>query len=145
MCPVRPLSYHVVCIGTGGIAIGHRPRFKHLPQLRDAGFTHVVTILSEKEGEAEIGDHARRNGLRWICLPWGKSVPPTKEETISQFRKQYEVLAEAFSSGAKAYVHCSAGIHRTGMFVFGLFHNFCRQGRQGTLSKKDKRGYYCLP
>ena len=68
----------LISIGAGAVAIGHRPKVRLLPALKTAGVTHLVTLLSEREGALALG------------------------------------------SAARVVIHCSAGIHRTGMFSYAL-------------------------
>ena len=48
-----------VDVSGGHLAVGHRPKIKGLHALRQQGATHVLTLLCESEGAAEIGAAAQ--------------------------------------------------------------------------------------
>ncbi len=103
----------------GALAIGHRPKLKLMKNLKDAGATHVFTLLSAKEGAEQIGAAAQKAGLDWIWLPLAGAAPPGQardEEILTAFQSTRAALA----SDAKIFLHCSAGIHRTGMMSYAL-------------------------
>lgn len=112
--PPSPPSWQHV--GGGRLAIGPRPRVRALAEL---GATHVATLLSESEGARELGAAARGAGLQWLWLPLPNGEPPSQARTV-------EVLATLdawiglLAGGAAIYLHCAAGIHRTGMIGYGL-------------------------
>jgi hypothetical protein len=49
----------LVGIGAGAVALTHRPKVKALPGMRAAGVTHMVTLLSRREGAPALGEAAR--------------------------------------------------------------------------------------
>ena len=102
--------------------IGHRPRLRWLRSMPDAGFTHIATVLSESEGPHAIGAAAHNAGLGWMWIPIGstKNLPSrSKPEIMTALR----ALAAILDAGGRIYLHCSAGIHRTGMIAAALlFH-----------------------
>jgi protein-tyrosine phosphatase len=115
-------SLQWVSVGGGRLAIGHRPRIKSLPGFRNQGATHVLTLLAETEGAADIGAAVKKAGISWIWFPLESATPPG-EELLSDVRLLYQRLGEALSSAGSIYVHCSAGIHRTGMIAYGLLRS----------------------
>ena len=108
-----------VDLGSGRLAIGHRPGRKMIAGLPLAGATHVVTLLGETEGAERIGRDVQRAGLAWIWVPMETGEPPAPERSASMRAKLGEV-AEALDGGGSLYLHCSAGIHRTGMVTHAL-------------------------
>lgn len=116
---VSGASFKWVKVLDGAIAIGHRPKVKTMENMAFLGVTHVLTLLSESEGARKIGHTVRRAGLEWIWLPLPSADPPGPERTreiVETFREWETALQER---GA-VYVHCSAGIHRTGMITYGF-------------------------
>ncbi len=103
-------------LGGGRLALGPRPKVRALAGL---GATHLATLLSEGEGARELGEAAARAGLTWLWLPLPNGDPPTQARTV-------EVLATLdawiglLAGGAAIYLHCAAGIHRTGMIGHAL-------------------------
>jgi len=106
-------------IGAGRLAIGHRPSYRSLAGLRSNGVTAIVTILSEKEGAVDLGQAIRAEGLTWAWFPLATGKPPetTRDEPA---REQMQILLAALKAGQSVFIHCSAGIHRTGMFTYAL-------------------------
>lgn len=109
----------LVSVGAGAIALTHRPKVRALPALRAAGVTHLVTLLSRREGAAALGAAAQAAGLdwTWVGLPNGQQPPPELRDEIAAGLAKVAALVDA---GARVVVHCSAGIHRTGMFGYAL-------------------------
>lgn len=108
-----------VRLRSGTVAIGHRPRLRALRRMREAGFTHFATILAESEDPQAIGAAVRELGLGWTWIRLGstKTLPaPARPE----FREGLCALIAVLDSGGRIYLHCSAGIHRTGMVAAAL-------------------------
>ena len=108
-----------VPVAGGELSIGHRPKKKALPQFKKNGVSAVFTLLSEREGASEIGAAATDAGLRWIWLPLPNGNPPERSQdagVVARFGDVREVL----TGGGRVFVHCSAGIHRTGMITYAL-------------------------
>jgi protein-tyrosine phosphatase len=113
----------LVALGPGALALTHRPKLRDLPALRAAGATHLVTLLAEKEGAQQLGAAAQRAGLAWIWVPLvGAAVPEATRD--HELRRVLRELCELLTAGSRVVVHCSAGIHRTGMFGYALLRQF---------------------
>lgn len=108
-----------VDVAGGQLAIGHRPGARAIKRLPSAGVTHVVTVLSEAEGAAGIEASVCSAGLAWIWLPLGstKNLPA---RVRPQIRDTLEAIVAALAGGGRLYLHCSAGLHRTGMISAAL-------------------------
>ncbi len=100
--------------GGGRIALSHRPRLRAIRHFQDQGCNCLVTLLSEKEGAPEIGKLAVEAGLRWIWIPLASGNPPPK------IPEQLREILELLSQGASVLIHCSAGMHRTGMISLAI-------------------------
>lgn len=108
-----------VNVGNGKLAIGHRPKLKALPRLREAGCTHLFTLLGEREGAMTIGVAAQNVHIEWLWLPLENGDPPP-EVREPEVRTMLERLALLLEYKSSIVVHCSAGIHRTGMITYAL-------------------------
>ncbi len=103
----------------GRLSIGHRPKIREIPLMKREGVTHVLTLLSKKEGAEKIGELVRKSDLEWIWHPMENADPPGSDQ-YEGYIKLFEKLQHILDSHGFIHVHCSAGIHRTGMIVFAL-------------------------
>lgn len=103
----------------GLLALGHRPKKAAIQMLGEGGATTLVTLLSQREGARDLGVLAMAGGVRWIWLPLPNGAPPPLERD-DDIRSGFAQIAAALAAGGRVLVHCSAGIHRTGMMAFGL-------------------------
>ena len=108
-----------VDVSGGKLAIGHRPGAKLIIDLRLYQTTHILTLLSDKEGGKKTESMAQKQGIDWLWFPMESAKPPLRE--------RHQQLADLFSkiklildNHGKIYIHCSAGIHRTGMISYAL-------------------------
>ena len=109
----------LVSVADGALALTHRPKLKAIPALRGLGATHLVTLLAEREGAIQIGNAATAAGLTWLWMPLDGGDVPDAAHTAA-LRPRLAVITTAIASGGKVVVHCSAGIHRTGMIGYAL-------------------------
>ncbi|HEX9294453.1 MAG TPA: tyrosine-protein phosphatase [Polyangiaceae bacterium] len=113
------LDIRWVPVGAGFLALWHRPSLKLLGALRKAGCDHLVTLLSEREGAPSIGEAARAAGIEWIWQPIPNARPP-EGELGRRLEAALSAVSKLLENGSRVLVHCSAGIHRTGMFAYAL-------------------------
>ncbi|WP_222107231.1 protein-tyrosine phosphatase family protein [[Actinomadura] parvosata] len=106
-------------MGSGTLSVTRRPQLRALPGIASLGVTHVVTLLSRHEGALQLGSAVRALGLPWIWipLPGAAPPPPTSDQRLGTALMQVSSLLR---DGGHVLVHCSAGIHRTGMFAYAL-------------------------
>jgi protein-tyrosine phosphatase len=113
----------LVRLEPGALALTHRPKMRDLPALRAEGVTHLVTLLAANEGAEQIGEAAQRAGLEWIWLPLvGAAVPDLARD--DELRDALRHICELVNAGSQVVVHCSAGIHRTGMVGYAILRQF---------------------
>lgn len=109
-----------VKIGNGFLAIGHKPGKKISFQgLKNEGTSAVLTLLNENEGAAAIGRQLQTVDIEWIHFPFSASKPHAGE-AVEKVYRLYTQLSNLVFAGYKIYIHCSAGIHRTGMITYGF-------------------------
>ena len=113
---------HWIPVLQGHLAIGHRPKIKMIRNMRNLGTTHVLTLLSESEGAENIGREVSRAKLDWICLPLRSTVPP-REEQRAEISQTFNDMRTALNHQARIYIHCSAGLYRTGMFTYSFLRH----------------------
>ncbi len=105
--------------GTGRLSVWHRPRVRSIPQLPELGCRRLVTLLAAREGAEAIGSAAVAAGLLWTWLPLAGAAPPTGRPSEAAARTIAE-LSSRLDEGESILIHCSAGIHRTGMVAYAL-------------------------
>lgn len=108
-----------VKIEKGFLAIGHRPSAKLVSDLKLQNTTHLLTLLSENEGSRDIKILSDKSGIGWLWFPMQSAGFPTEDrhqELVKLFKQMNSILLD----GGKIYIHCSAGIHRTGMITFAF-------------------------
>jgi protein-tyrosine phosphatase len=108
-----------VDLAGGRLAIGHRPGRKRVGDLKLQGYTHLVTLLAEKEGAGDTRDAAEKAGLAWLWLPMSsaRALPPERTGEVKGF---FQAIHKALKRGGQVYLHCSAGIHRTGYITYAF-------------------------
>jgi len=130
----------VPVVGRSAVAARGRPNPATLYALQKLkGVTGIVTLLRDDEGVGSassgvgaatvIGQACQHIGLRWFHAPLtgpkrmgmiGDSKPNVTEEDLAGFRKAIEVKEWLESGTESLVVHCAAGLHRTGIFLYIL-------------------------
>ncbi len=115
--PSSPIRF--VQVGRGRLALYHRPRRDTFAEVRRLGGTHIVTLLKDTENASRYGNQARNAGLEWIWLPVPNGKYP-EGEVHERLVQAMPKLSRLLDDGQSLLIHCSAGIHRTGMVAYGL-------------------------
>jgi len=87
------------------------------------GITMVVTVLSEDEDGQLIKDLCEKHGIRhyWIKFRGANETLLTSKDSVEYLRKEYsEVNSILAQDEERCMVHCSAGLHRTGITGYSL-------------------------
>ncbi|MCA9692320.1 MAG: tyrosine-protein phosphatase [Nannocystaceae bacterium] len=108
-----------IALGGGALAIGGRPGKRSYPGLEQTGCTDVLCLLSDEEGAPSLREQADARGFTWHHLPLRRGDPPARERDEA-IRAQLSALVELVRGGARLYIHCAAGLHRTGMITAAL-------------------------
>lgn len=126
-------------IGSGYLAIGHKPGGRiTFEGLKNAGASVVLTLLLAHEGAEDIGENVKKQNIEWIWFPFSASNPPTGKR-LNEVYKLFEYLEQLLHRGNKIYIHCSGGIHRTGMVTYGLLRYLGKGKEDAVKILKDLR------
>lgn len=115
------LKYAWIELLNGHLAIGGRPSMRLIEELGKDSCTTIVTLLrkSEEKFAKEIGEKCENLGINWIWLPLSASVLPQGTELQNVLTSMNQVK-DKLEQGERIFIHCAAGIHRTGAFTYGL-------------------------
>ncbi len=108
-----------VPVGNGFLSVGHRPGSKLIKDLKLQGASSILTLLAESEGAKTVEKFSSDYDLDWIWYPMSSAQPPNKEH-IDEIIQLFEVLKSSLEKKGRIYIHCSAGIHRTGMISYAF-------------------------
>ncbi|PYG26428.1 protein-tyrosine phosphatase family protein [Pelagimonas varians] len=107
------------------ISLGPRPGKKSIKRLQDLNLTHCCTLLSEREGApliakvcAQLGTAERPCEWVWLPIEGGNQEALRQTDILSLVENLREAIAN--TPDVHIYLHCSAGIHRTGFFAYIL-------------------------
>lgn len=115
----EPSRYNFVKVGNGRLALNHRPGSRDFKLLRELGCTHVVTLLKESESAPKIGNQTRNAGMEWVWIPVPNGNYP-QGEVHDRLLNAMPHLSQLLDEGNSLFIHCSAGIHRTGTVAYAL-------------------------
>lgn len=108
-----------VSIGAGRLALSSRPKYEFLRKLADYGVQRVVTLSTEADGADKIGEMIQAQGVQWSWLRLKNAKRPAGDAD-KMLRAAMPVLSHCLDQGESILIHCSAGLHRTGMVAYGL-------------------------
>jgi len=108
-------------VSNGFLMIGHKPGGKNrsFQSLFNENTDVVLTILSKREGAISIGENCKLLGIDWIWLPLSNGNIPSKKIN-SELKNVFEIIREKLKNEKRIFIHCSAGLHRTGMITNAL-------------------------
>ena len=106
-----------VSVGAGRLAVSNRPKLKAIAKLAAQGCRRIVTIQGRKEAPGQIERASKEAGIAWTWIEVGHGTYP-KDDADRRMRRGLAELVASLEAGESVLVHCSAGIHRTGMLVF---------------------------
>ncbi|KAJ9443297.1 hypothetical protein DIPPA_31966 [Diplonema papillatum] len=120
----------------GGMCLMAFPRKGDMAALKKAGCHAVATLQKDHEGALDIKEQAASLELESIhedfwLLYHGKRA---KEIMVGVTR-----AAELIRSGKNVMIHCTAGIHRTGMFAYSVLRTLGYTPRAAVQSLKNMR------
>jgi len=108
-----------VSVGNGAIGLRGRPGKAFFKTLQDLNCNRIVTLLSEREGGQDIGKKLKAYDVEWTWLPLENGQYPTDEAHV-MLKAGLQQLSYYLDAGESIVIHCSAGIHRTGMVTYAL-------------------------
>jgi multicomponent Na+:H+ antiporter subunit G len=106
-------------LGNGRLGIDHRPGQHRIRMLKSAGADVVVTLLRESEGARAVENWVKQEAMEWMWLPMPDGRPPVGE-LLDQFIEAIPEISKRLDHHQSVFIHCSAGIHRTGMIALAV-------------------------
>eukprot|EP00928_Gymnodinium_smaydae_P049952 TRINITY_DN33561_c0_g1_i1.p1 TRINITY_DN33561_c0_g1~~TRINITY_DN33561_c0_g1_i1.p1 ORF type:complete len:276 (+),score=27.56 TRINITY_DN33561_c0_g1_i1:33-830(+) len=112
-CPSRWIR-----VGQGSLTAGAAPSARKLEALaRSMGVNHVVTLLREKETLFRVvRDTCRELRLGWTHVPLSGAHVAQRNDVAALAR--LEDVLRSLEAGDGVFVHCAAGLHRTGIACY---------------------------
>ena len=117
--PVEGFDFRWASVAPGRLALWHRPKQRAIRYLARAGCERVVTLLAEHEGARDIGAAVQEAGLEWSWIPLANGRPPRGRVEL-RVHDGLRELSHRLDAGESLLLHCSAGMHRTGMLAYAL-------------------------
>ncbi|MBQ4892198.1 protein phosphatase [Shewanella sp. UCD-FRSSP16_17] len=95
-----------------------------LAELKAAG---VGAVLSVNNGDNVDTDEIEKQGLRYLCTPFSRNIPPQEGDVVicvSQARKALAFIRQCEADNVAVMIHCRSGKDRTGiMMAYYLMDN----------------------
>ena len=108
-------------VGNGRFGVSGRPSIEGIKQLADSGADVFITLLKETETNCRlIGEAVVENQMEWVWFPLSATQLPSDKESLEKTVSLFKKLKSDLNSGKTIYVHCAAGVHRTGSFTNAL-------------------------
>lgn len=105
---------------TAQFILGPRPGKKSKDAIQAQGVTHMLTLLSPREQPDSVKRIAQAIGAAWHHFPIdGGHIETLDKVDLRALFQLYDEFLRA-DDDAVIYLHCSAGIHRTGFVVYLL-------------------------
>ena len=77
-------------------------------------YDRVVTLLGNPENADQIGHLVKQAGMKWSFFPLWR-VWQADPEAVGEYAKK---VIYFLRDGERVYLHCSAGVHRTGYVAY---------------------------
>mmetsp|Transcript_17143 Transcript_17143/g.30784 ORF Transcript_17143/g.30784 Transcript_17143/m.30784 type:complete len:337 (+) Transcript_17143:1-1011(+) len=106
----------------GMVGCFHRPRKEHVKLMQSQGVTAVFTLQSSVEGPQFIEALCKMNSISWVWV----DLPGANKKLLNSAHARQTITTglrtaeEMLQNGGKIVIHCAAGIHRTGLFLYAL-------------------------
>ena len=97
----------------GWLAIGPRPKLKDLRSEKFSEVDTVITLLKPNEG-ADLIRASLAPGVSWYNFPFTLREASRSGDAVDRVQKAASCLVSQLKDKRIVYLHCSAGIHRTG-------------------------------
>lgn len=118
------LKYNFVRVfESGQLALSERPKIKEIKTLKKDHCTRVASILGSRgENARQIGSEVEAQGMLWDWIKVGTATDLSQMETIL-LKDVVTTISVALKSGETVIIHCSAGLHRTGILAYCILRN----------------------
>src|SRR5690606_31239180 len=80
-----------------------------------------------------------KSGMGWLWFPM-ESAQPIAEERYEELARLFRQMENILNQNGRIYIHCSAGIHRTGMITYAFLIYLGLGKEAAQLKLKELRG-----
>lgn len=129
-----------ILVGKGRLSVRGRPGESFWRTKPEQEITRVVTLLSAREGAGDVGKRVSELGLEWTWLPLENANIPM-DQALEMLRVELPKLALNLLEGESIVIHCSAGIHRTGMIAYAVLRLCGLEGDTAQASLMQMRSH----
>lgn len=101
------------------LVLSGRPKESKIPDLISSGITHVLCILQDSEVGSLLSAY-RYHNLPYTHHPY--SIKKCQKSSVDwlKVRSDLQYLSQA---DGNLFIHCAAGIHRTGTNAYAILRN----------------------
>ena len=119
------------------LILGPRPGKKSVAALSPRGITLCCTLLGAREDVQPVRRICQKLECHWIWLPieGGRLEVLGATNLVDHVRTLIDAIEQ--EPEPRIYIHCSAGIHRTGFFAYILLRlqGLCRREAEAELGR----------
>jgi hypothetical protein len=107
---------------SGGVCCLHRPSQRGLSLLKQSSLSAVFTLLSPSEDPHSLGEICSSLSLKWhwVALQGANKRLLEACNTSVLLKNALLYARSLLEQGEHLLIHCAAGIHRTGLFLYAL-------------------------
>ena len=119
-------------LGNGMITVTGAPSTNSIHSWKDSGVTNVITLLRNDERTCtEIGETCNLLNISWVHLPIsGRHFTSNDTAILSTIPRIFYNLP----NNHKTVIHCSAGMHRSGIAAYLALRSAGKLNRQHAIS-----------
>jgi len=116
----RLKSVKFIKVIQGKIGLSAKPSLGKLVKLNDQNLSTIITLLTISENKKDIEYYVNKYRKDWMWFPLSASELSYDNDFRVKLHAIYDEVIVRLKSGETILIHCAAGVHRTGLFTYGL-------------------------